>query len=202
MRPPVRCSSNYSPLLIARATRGAGLPRQLLGPPGMGGPLRHSGPQRAPARAGGARRRFQCLHAAAGGQWPRGDERGALLFRRSCHRQEPGRRRGLPGAAHRRRSRVLRAARDPHLAAVLDHLASLEQDDADTTLAWAAVFGASDAWRNESRARLVARVDAVANDFALDPGLGTCGKQGQHVPVGVGQPTLRIDALTVGGTAT
>jgi TldD protein len=48
---------------------------------------------------------------------------------------------------------------------------------------------------------VLARVDAIANDFALDPGLGTCGKQGQHVPVGVGQPTLRVSEMIVGGTA-
>ncbi len=45
------------------------------------------------------------------------------------------------------------------------------------------------------------RVDMVGNDLALDPGVGTCGKNGQGVPVGVGQPTLKISALTVGGTA-
>ncbi|MDA1116787.1 MAG: metalloprotease TldD [Proteobacteria bacterium] len=45
------------------------------------------------------------------------------------------------------------------------------------------------------------RVSMVGNDLRLDPGIGTCGKEGQSVPVGVGQPTLRIDALTVGGTA-
>ncbi len=44
------------------------------------------------------------------------------------------------------------------------------------------------------------RVRMVGNDLRLDPGIGTCGKAGQGVPVGVGQPTLRIDALTVGGT--
>jgi TldD protein len=45
------------------------------------------------------------------------------------------------------------------------------------------------------------RVALIGNDLALDPGVGTCGKEGQSVPVGVGQPTMRIDGLTVGGTA-
>jgi len=45
------------------------------------------------------------------------------------------------------------------------------------------------------------RVKMIGNDLALDTGVGTCGKDGQSVPVGVGQPTLRIDGLTVGGTA-
>jgi TldD protein len=44
------------------------------------------------------------------------------------------------------------------------------------------------------------RVAMIGDDLALDPGVGTCGKEGQSVPVGVGQPTLRIDGLTVGGT--
>jgi TldD protein len=44
------------------------------------------------------------------------------------------------------------------------------------------------------------RVSMIGNDLALDAGIGTCGKDGQSVPVGVGQPTLRIDGLTVGGT--
>ena len=48
---------------------------------------------------------------------------------------------------------------------------------------------------------VLTRVSMIGNDLRLDPGVGTCGKEGQSVPVGVGQPTLRIDGLTVGGTA-
>ncbi|MCB2100123.1 MAG: metalloprotease TldD, partial [Rhodobacterales bacterium] len=48
---------------------------------------------------------------------------------------------------------------------------------------------------------VLTKVSAIGNDMALDPGIGTCGKDGQGVPVGVGQPTLKIDGLTVGGTA-
>jgi TldD protein len=44
------------------------------------------------------------------------------------------------------------------------------------------------------------RVSMIGDDMALDSGVGTCGKEGQSVPVGVGQPTVRIDGLTVGGT--
>ena len=43
------------------------------------------------------------------------------------------------------------------------------------------------------------KVSMVANDMKLDDGVGTCGKEGQSVPVGVGQPTLKIDDITVGG---
>ncbi len=46
----------------------------------------------------------------------------------------------------------------------------------------------------------MSRVSMVGNDLALDSGVGTCGKDGQSVPVGVGQPTLKLDAITVGGT--
>jgi TldD protein len=45
------------------------------------------------------------------------------------------------------------------------------------------------------------RVSMIGNDLELDSGIGTCGKEGQSVPVGVGQPTLKIDGLTVGGTS-
>jgi len=48
---------------------------------------------------------------------------------------------------------------------------------------------------------VMGRISMVANDLELDSGVGNCGKEGQSVPVGVGQPTLKIDGLTVGGTA-
>ena len=48
---------------------------------------------------------------------------------------------------------------------------------------------------------VLTKVSMIGNDMALDPGIGTCGKNGQGVPVGVGQPTMRVDGLTVGGTA-
>jgi len=48
---------------------------------------------------------------------------------------------------------------------------------------------------------VLTRVKMIGNDMKLDPGVGTCGKDGQGVPVGVGQPTLMIENLTVGGTA-
>ncbi|MCP5365513.1 MAG: metalloprotease TldD [Hyphomicrobiales bacterium] len=48
---------------------------------------------------------------------------------------------------------------------------------------------------------VLTRVSMIGNDMALDPGIGSCGKDGQLVPVGVGQPTMRIENLTVGGTA-
>ena len=78
------------------------------------------------------------------------------------------------------------------------------------------VFSAAEAWRIEDGkltypvkgATLIGngpdaltRVSMVGNDMELDGGIGTCGKDGQSVPVGVGQPTLKIDGLTVGGTA-
>ncbi|XZG69831.1 metalloprotease TldD [Chitinibacteraceae bacterium HSL-7] len=79
------------------------------------------------------------------------------------------------------------------------------------------VFSASEAWWVEdgqlkypvkgatligNGPDVLTRVGMIGNDLKLDPGVGTCGKEGQSVPVGVGQPTLRIDGgLTVGGTA-
>ena len=78
------------------------------------------------------------------------------------------------------------------------------------------VFSASQAWWVENGKLLypikgatlvgngpdaLTRVSLIGSDMALDSGVGTCGKEGQSVPVGVGQPTLRIDGLTVGGTA-
>jgi TldD protein len=52
-----------------------------------------------------------------------------------------------------------------------------------------------------SGAEALKRISRIGNDLKLDPGIGTCGKDGQGVPVGVGLPTIRIDGLTVGGTA-
>jgi TldD protein len=49
---------------------------------------------------------------------------------------------------------------------------------------------------------VLTRVTMIGNDLALDHGVGTCGKNGQSVSVGAGQPTIRIDGHTVGGTAT
>jgi TldD protein len=49
---------------------------------------------------------------------------------------------------------------------------------------------------------VLTKVSMVGDDLALDTGIGTCGKEGQSVPVGVGQPTLKVDQLTVGGTST
>jgi TldD protein len=78
------------------------------------------------------------------------------------------------------------------------------------------VFSAAEAWKIENGklaypvkgATLIGngpdvltRVSMVGSDLQLDGGIGTCGKDGQSVPVGVGQPTLKIDSLTVGGTA-
>ncbi len=48
---------------------------------------------------------------------------------------------------------------------------------------------------------VLTRVSMIGNDLKLDEGVGVCGKDGQSVPVGVGQPTLKIDGMTVGGTA-
>ena len=48
---------------------------------------------------------------------------------------------------------------------------------------------------------VLTKVSMIGNDMKLDPGIGTCGKAGQGVPVGVGQPTLKLSGLTVGGTA-
>lgn len=48
---------------------------------------------------------------------------------------------------------------------------------------------------------VLTRISMIGNDMSLDPGVGTCGKEGQSVPVGVGQPTVKIDGLTVGGTS-
>jgi TldD protein len=77
------------------------------------------------------------------------------------------------------------------------------------------VFSAAEAWKIEkgkltypvkgatligNGPEALTRVSMIGNDMALDRGVGVCGKEGQSVPVGVGQPTIRVDGLTVGGT--
>jgi TldD protein len=47
---------------------------------------------------------------------------------------------------------------------------------------------------------VLTRVSMIGNDLQLDEGIGTCGKEGQSVPVGVGMPTIKVDEITVGGT--
>ena len=78
------------------------------------------------------------------------------------------------------------------------------------------VFSASEAYRIENGRitypvkgatligngpEVLTRVSMLGNDLQLDTGVGVCGKEGQSVPVGVGQPTMRIDGLTVGGAS-
>ena len=78
------------------------------------------------------------------------------------------------------------------------------------------VFSAAEAWMIENGKLLypvkgatligngpevLKKVSMIGNDMSLDSGVGTCGKEGQSVPVGVGQPTIKIDGLVVGGTA-
>src|SRR6195952_3309520 len=65
------------------------------------------------------------------------------------------------------------------------------------------VFSASEAYWGEigNGPEALTRISMIGNDLELDSGVGVCGKEGQSVPVGVGQPTLRIDGLVVGGTA-
>jgi TldD protein len=64
------------------------------------------------------------------------------------------------------------------------------------------VFSAAEAYliENGKVTHPVKGATLIGNDLALDTGIGTCGKEGQSVPVGVGQPTLKIEGLTVGGT--
>ena len=50
-------------------------------------------------------------------------------------------------------------------------------------------------------ATALTQIQMIGDDFAFDPGVGTCGKAGQGVPVGIGQPSLKIGGLTVGGSA-
>ena len=114
---------------------------------------------------------------------------------------------------------MLNGERDPQeiIASVQDgiYAASFEGGQVDITNG-KFVFSASEAYRIEN-GRItypvrgvtligngpdaLTRVAMIGNDMLMDLGVGVCGKEGQSVPVGVGQPTLRIDAITVGGTA-
>jgi TldD protein len=113
---------------------------------------------------------------------------------------------------------MLNGDRDPQeiIASVKDgiYAASFEGGQVDITNG-KFVFSASEAYRIENGRvaypvrgvtligngpDALTRVTMIGNDLAMDLGVGVCGKEGQSVPVGVGQPTLRIDAITVGGT--
>ena len=114
---------------------------------------------------------------------------------------------------------MLNGDRDPKeiIASVKDgiYAASFEGGQVDITNG-KFVFSASEAYKIENGKitypvrgvtligngpDALTRVAMIGNDMAMDLGVGVCGKEGQSVPVGVGQPTLRIDAITVGGTA-
>ena len=114
---------------------------------------------------------------------------------------------------------MLNGDRDPQeiIASVKDgiYAASFEGGQVDITNG-KFVFSASEAYKIENGRvtypvrgvtligngpDALMRVAMIGNDLAMDLGVGVCGKEGQSVPVGVGQPTLRIDAITVGGTA-
>ena len=114
---------------------------------------------------------------------------------------------------------MLNGDRDPQeiLAAVKDgiYAASFEGGQVDITNG-KFVFTASEAYKIENGKitypvrgvtiigngpDALTRVSMIGNDMSMDRGVGVCGKEGQSVPVGVGQPTLRIDQITVGGTA-
>jgi len=113
---------------------------------------------------------------------------------------------------------MLAGERDPHeiIASVKNGLYAVNFGGGQVDITSGKfVFSAAEAWMIENGkltypvkgATLIGngpdaltRVSMIGNDMHLDPGVGTCGKEGQSVPVGVGQPTLRIDGLTVGGT--
>ena len=81
-------------------------------------------------------------------------------------------------------------------------------DDVAVLLCIAELLGLAEFGKKQHAAVLIGdgptvltRVSGIGNDLALDEGIGVCGKAGQSIPAGVGQPTLLIDGLTVGGTA-
>ena len=148
------------------------------------------------------------------------DSMNARLMKRRAHRQRPARElRARADAAHdqhlhARRRPQPRTRSSPSIKRGL-YATNFGGGQVDIT-SGKFVFSASEAfWVENGKIQYpvkgatligngpdaLTRVAMIGNDLELDTGVGTCGKEGQSVPVGVGQPTLRIDGLTVGGTA-
>ena len=168
------------------------------------------------------RRQSDAAHGADRGRHPQGLHAGSPQCRadgRGAHGQWPARvvRASLP-MPRMTNTIMLAGTHDPDeiLASVKDGLYAVNFGGGQVDITSGKfVFSAAEAWKIENGelvypvkgATLIGngpdaltKVSMVGHDLEMDAGVGTCGKDGQSVPVGVGQPTLKIDGLTVGGT--